>query len=293
MEEQILAVQSMQDYIAAHLEENISWADLARVSYFSPWYSYRLFREYTGLTPADYIRRFRLSQSALHLRDEKQSVTELAFRLGFQSVEGYQRAFRREFGCNPYEYAKHPIPIYLFIPYGVIYNEIRKGYQKEEEAGKVLVEVVHKPKRMILIKRGIRAKGYFEYCEEVGCEVWGLLCSIPSISGEPLCMWLPQGYQKEGTSEYVQGVEVALDYEGVVPDGLDVIILPEADYMLFQGEPFEEADFCAAIDGVQEAIRHFDPATLGYTWDLENPRIQLEPVGKRGYREMLPVKEVK
>lgn len=50
MKEQILAVQRMQDHIEAHLEENITLADLARVSLYSPWYSYRLFRDYTGLT---------------------------------------------------------------------------------------------------------------------------------------------------------------------------------------------------------------------------------------------------
>lgn len=68
MKEQVLAVQRMQDYIWEHLEEDITLADLARVSLFSPWYSYRLFRDYTGLTPADYIRRLRLSQSALRLK---------------------------------------------------------------------------------------------------------------------------------------------------------------------------------------------------------------------------------
>ena len=35
MKEQILAVQRMQDYIAEHLEETITLAQLARVSYFS------------------------------------------------------------------------------------------------------------------------------------------------------------------------------------------------------------------------------------------------------------------
>lgn len=44
MNEQILAVQRMQDYIDAHLEETITLAALSQVSLFSPWYSYRLFR---------------------------------------------------------------------------------------------------------------------------------------------------------------------------------------------------------------------------------------------------------
>ena len=90
MMEQTLAVQRMQDYIERHLEETITLADLAKASMFSPWYSYRLFREYTNYTPADYIRRLKLSKSALRLRDEDAKVIDVAFDLGFPSAEGYQ-----------------------------------------------------------------------------------------------------------------------------------------------------------------------------------------------------------
>ena len=101
MREQVLAVQRMQDYIEEHLESEITMAQLARQALFSPWHAYRLFREYVGLTPAEYIRRLRLSRSALRLRDGKCRVTDAAFDLGFGSVDGYTRAFFREFGCNP------------------------------------------------------------------------------------------------------------------------------------------------------------------------------------------------
>ena len=53
MQEQIEAVQRMQDYIENHLCEKISFADIAKASLFSPWYARRLFIEHTGLTPAD------------------------------------------------------------------------------------------------------------------------------------------------------------------------------------------------------------------------------------------------
>lgn len=291
MKEQIEAVQRMQDYIERHLKDEITLADLARVSMFSPWHSYRLFKQWTNLTPADYIRRLRLSVSALKLRDESCKIIDVAFELGFGSVDGYQRAFFREFGCNPGEYARNPVPLYLFTPYGVKYRAVREETRTMEKVKSVFIQIIEKPRRKVIIKRGEKAADYFAYCQEVGCDVWGLLTSMKSISGEPVCLWLPDKYRKPGTSEYVQGVEVAADYEGAVPEGFDVIELPKAQYVMFQGEPFEEEDYCQAIEQVQEAIGKFDPSATGYQWDKDNPRIQLEPIGTRGYIELLAVRK--
>ena len=44
MDVRVEAVQRMQDYIAAHLTEAITLADLARAAFYSPWYAARLFR---------------------------------------------------------------------------------------------------------------------------------------------------------------------------------------------------------------------------------------------------------
>ena len=67
MKEQVMAVQRMQDYIEKNKAEEISLSDLARASLFSPWYSYRLFRDCLGLTPTEYIRKYRLTQAAEQL----------------------------------------------------------------------------------------------------------------------------------------------------------------------------------------------------------------------------------
>ena len=291
MDEHIEAVQRMQDYIEAHLDTDITMADLSKVSMYSPWYSYRLFVDLLHMTPAVYIRRLRLSKSALRLRDEKVKIIDVAFDFGFESVDGYQRAFYKEFGCNPYEYSVCPTPIYLFKPYGVKYAN-RKDKKEMSEVKSVFVQVIEKPERKVIIKRGKSATHYFEYCEEVGCDIWGLLCSIKSISGEPVCLWLPANHILPGTSEYVQGVEVETDYSGAIPEGFDVIELPKCKYLMFRGEPFAEENFEDAIREIWDAIEKYDPSVVGYTWDKSNPRIQLEPIGARGYIELLPIKEI-
>ena len=279
MKEQILAVQRMQDFIGENISQEIRLSDLAQSSFFSPWYSYRLFREQLGITPAEYIRKLRLSRAAEALREKKAKVIDIAFDLGFSNVDTFTRAFYREFGMNPSDYAKKPVPIPLFIPYGVKFRELRKEPNEMSNLQTVFVRPIVKPERLCIIKRGIKAEDYFPYCEEVSCDVWGILMSMHSLCGEPVCMWLPAQCKKPNTSTYVQGVEVETDYLGAIPEGFDVIHLPEAEYLLFQGQPFQEEDYCEAIQAVRQAMEQFNPIPMGYAWDEEAPP---HPAGTQG-----------
>ena len=156
----------------------------------------------------------------------------------------------------------------------------------------IFIQAVRKPERLCIIRRGVSAEDYFPYCEEVSCDVWGTLMSMRSLCGEPVSMWLPPKCKKPGTSTYVQGVEVEPDYMGIIPEGFDTIHLPEAEYLRFQGPPFLEENYCEAIRAVQAAMDSYDPAVIGYRWDDENPRIQLEPRGERGYIELRAVRRL-
>ena len=98
---------------------------------------------------------------------------------------------------------------------------------------------------------------------------------MDSLCGEPVSLWLPEQYKKPNTSTYVQGVEVSLDYSKPIPEGFDTILLPKADYLMFQGEPFREEDFGNTIVSVQQAMYHYKPEIMGHEWDNSN---SLNPV---------------
>lgn len=291
MDEQRKAVRLMQEYISEHINEDIPIDNLAKSASFSPWYARKLFIKYLGMTPAVYIRRLKLSKSALRLRDENCKILDVAMDMGFGSVDGYQRAFRHEFGCNPKEYSTSPIPLWLFTPY--LISDSERKVSNMSEIRNVFIQIIEKPARKVIIKRGIKANDYWSYCNEVGCDVWGLLTSIKSISGEPVCLWLPEHLRKPVTNGYVQGVEVEVDYNGNLPDGFETLELPAATYLLFRGEPFAEENFESAIGEIWDAEKKYNPEFIGYEWDDKNPKIQLEPIGERGYIELVPVKRVK
>lgn len=234
----------------------------------------------------------RLSKSALRLREDRCRIIDVAMELGFGSVDGYQRAFAKEFGCNPKQYAMHPLPLYLFRPFGVSSRFAERSNQVMKQTKNIFLQVMEKPARQVVIKRAVHAKDYFEYCEEVGCDIWGLLLSMKSIGEEPVSLWLPENYRTPNTSEYVQGVEKKMEDCDEIPDGFDRIILPTTTYLMFQGEPFAEEDYCDAIDEIWEVEQNYDPSVIGYQWNLDEPRIQLEPIGSRGYIELVPLKRI-
>jgi AraC-like DNA-binding protein len=288
------AVRRMQDYILAHAQEKITAADIADAAGYSAWHAQRMFRELTGQPPFEYIRRIRLSRAALTLRDTQTKVLDVALDFMFGSHEGFTRSFSREFGVTPAEYRHRPRPVPLFMPYPlpVRRNEDSGGTIMKDNAMKtVFVQVIERPARKILLKRGIKAHEYFEYCEEVGCDVWGVLTSVKEALYEPVGLWLPQSMRPANTSEYVQGVELPLDWNGIVPAGYELADFPQAMMMVFQGEPYNDDDFRDEVAAVMAKIDAFDPALYGYAWAPEAaPSFQLAPAGWRGYIEARPVR---
>lgn len=68
-----------------------------------------------------------------------------------------------------------------------------------ETPNAIFVQVVDRPARKVILKRGKTATGYFEYSEEVGCDIWGIISSVKEALYEPIGMWMPDNLRPEGT----------------------------------------------------------------------------------------------
>lgn len=221
---------------------------------------------------------------------------DVAFDFVFDSHEGFTRAFNKEFGVSPKRYSMDPTPIKLFMP-----ERIRDHYLKHQKGdgfvtqkkkiNTVFVQVVERPARKLILKRGVKASHYFEYCEEVGCDIWDILSGIKEAMYEPVGMWLPDNMITPGTSKYIQGVEVFPEYSGTIPEGFEMIDLRPCKMMVFQGEPYDDEKFEEAIDEIWEVMKRYNPRIYGFDWaDEEAPRFQLAPQGYRGIskQDLLP-----
>jgi len=288
------AITRMQEYIENNLKTEITLHNLAEQAGYSPWHCAKMFKDYTGKSPFEYIRGLRLSKAALALRDDNLKVVDVAMDFLFDSHEGFTRAFRRQFGLPPKKYQKDTPPIQLFNPYPV-----RSYYIMQEDkndmpsvSDHLHIQIMHYPQRKMILLRGEKGQDYMEYTSEVGCDVWGMLVSIKEALYEPVGIWLPDRFRPKNTSYYAQGVEVPADYNGIIPEGYDILDLPPCTMMMFQSEPYDEDFFAEVITDIASVIDNYDPSQHGFKWADYAPRIQLEPQGYRGYIEGRPVTAV-
>ncbi|HPU62689.1 MAG TPA: AraC family transcriptional regulator [Mobilitalea sp.] len=91
------------NYIEENLKNEIIISDCARVAGYSDYHFIRIFKELTGLTPADYIRKRRLTEIIRHMKQDE-PISKIAFEYSFNSKENFTRAFFSEHHILPTEY---------------------------------------------------------------------------------------------------------------------------------------------------------------------------------------------
>jgi AraC family transcriptional regulator len=100
------------DYIADHLDGELSLAKLARVAGFSPFHFHRLFQAHVGETVHDHVRRVRVERAASTMRaSPRRPLTEIALDVGFPALSDLSRAFKARFGIAPSRWNRdEPLP---------------------------------------------------------------------------------------------------------------------------------------------------------------------------------------
>jgi AraC-like DNA-binding protein len=96
-------VRRAMAYIHEHYAKPFSRQDMARQLGLSERYLTRCFRKEMGITPVEYLNRYRLKEAKAMLGTGA-NVTETALAVGFSSVSYFTRLFEKEVGVSPGAY---------------------------------------------------------------------------------------------------------------------------------------------------------------------------------------------
>ncbi|HEX8073584.1 MAG TPA: helix-turn-helix domain-containing protein [Thermoleophilaceae bacterium] len=95
------------EYIHANFAKGQLRLDaVARAAHMSRYHFSRTFKRVTGVRFIEYVTSLRLAQGCVLLADSEQTITAVAFAVGYQDLRPFERAFKKELGYAPSQYRR-------------------------------------------------------------------------------------------------------------------------------------------------------------------------------------------
>ena len=211
-------------FVEARAFEPLTLTDIAAVAGLSPYHFARQFNARFGLPPMAFVRARRLGLAAKALASPNPPhLVDLAFDAGFESQEGFTRAFKRAFGVSPGRYRRGAaLPMETTI--------------MSDAAAVARVTQEPAPVR----KPGFRVAGLsqvFDESNKAGIPLlWQKLVPrlpLPGQLGEGTYgVGCPTETTVEGCFRYAAAVAIAA--AAPLPDGIEAFDIPEQTYLVFR-----------------------------------------------------------
>lgn len=97
----ISAIQSILLYCSEHYSEEITLEKIAENTHMSKYYISHIFSKEIGISMPEYINTLRIRDAELLLEQGEMSITEVAFKVGFNSLRSFNRHFFAQTGKTP------------------------------------------------------------------------------------------------------------------------------------------------------------------------------------------------
>lgn len=291
-------VEEIDESIQKRNDETVTLSRLAGKLGYSEFYISRKFREISGMHFRDYLRQRTLAFALKEVRDTSKGLLNIALDYGFSSHEAFSRSFKEAYGVTPGEYRNHPVPIVLrtvIKPFDCYLVSIG-GTNMAKTESNVKVYFVTIPAHKYLHIRNYESSSYWEFWEQLGripgqdcATICGLLDSIKgklddlggsdanSGSGQIMAFINePTGRVNSWGIPQAEsyGVRLPADYCGEVPAQMQIMDVPEGEYIVFEHGPFSYPDQnCNVEEKIEKAMKNFDYDASGYRLDATRGRV--------------------
>lgn len=99
--------EQLDAWLQAHISDFNLTIDLcAELFGYGRTTFFKKVKQLTGMTPNDYIRQMRMTLAAELLKDERLTVAEVAYKVGFEDQYYFSKAFKQYYGMPPTKYRK-------------------------------------------------------------------------------------------------------------------------------------------------------------------------------------------
>lgn len=100
----LTTIERAKEYMTQNFDRDISLTEIASYSYVSSFHFSRIFKAFTSYSPYRFLMHLRLKHAEMLLRNTQLPVGDIGFTSGFNSIEHFTAAFRKQYGCPPSGY---------------------------------------------------------------------------------------------------------------------------------------------------------------------------------------------
>ena len=104
MENLIMNIETVIDYIESHLDEKLDLEKVSEAVHYSKYHLHRMFTNTVGMTIHDYVQRRQLTEAAKLLVFSSRPIIEVAFFCGYESQQAFSSAFKTMYKVPPAQY---------------------------------------------------------------------------------------------------------------------------------------------------------------------------------------------
>jgi len=102
----LVTAEAAKEFILTHFSDNISLQQIAQHCYVSPFHFSRIFKTILKKSPHQYLTEIRLNHAKVLLATTNKPITDIAFNCGFNSIEHFATAYRKQFKVAPSDYRR-------------------------------------------------------------------------------------------------------------------------------------------------------------------------------------------
>lgn len=104
-EDEGLRMGNIYNFISLHYNRDVSLEEAAAEAFLTPQAFCRYFKKHTGVTFVTFLNKMRINEACKRLTDGRyESISEVAYHCGFNSITNFNRVFKSISGNSPKEY---------------------------------------------------------------------------------------------------------------------------------------------------------------------------------------------
>ncbi len=111
-----------REFLAASFHQRVTLEQAASRACFSPYHFHRLFAQAFGETAHEFVSRLRLQDAKRRLAADHESITEVCFNIGYESLGSFSSRFHATVGLSPSKYRSEIRKVFGFsAPWRVVF----------------------------------------------------------------------------------------------------------------------------------------------------------------------------